>query len=74
MKVWQGILFLMVVWFVLVSLVALWTQRSLEFWVNYAHNTSGELVSYGVSWVVSIPVPLMITGNFITEIARLILG
>lgn len=55
----------------LISGLALWTDRSLDFWVSYASGTAKD-VPYFLSWLATL-LPVSFPFNVITEVLRLII-
>lgn len=56
-----------------VTALAFWTDRNLEFWLGYM---KGEevVVPFILSWLVSILGPLILLANLIAEILRLVVS
>ena len=63
------IISIMVFCFVVILLLAFWTDRSIEYWQIVADKAPD--CPYWVAFVASILVPVALLGNVITEVARL---
>lgn len=52
-----------------IALIALWTDRNLDFWVSHIKGEDVN-VPYWLSFLVSLFAPATIVGNILAEIAR----
>ena len=51
--------------------LAFWTDRTLTFWVTHFKDLQSDAeISYGLSYLCSLPWPLTIVVNFVSEIGR----
>jgi Ca2+/Na+ antiporter len=61
--------FMIALYLGIVALLALWTDRNLDFWATYVKGVEVD-VPYWVAFIVSIFAPLAVLGNVISEVVR----
>jgi len=63
--------FFVAVYFGIVALLALWTDRNMDFWVSYIKGETID-VNYWWSFLLTLIAPIGIVGNTVSEILRVI--